>query len=185
MDGQPHRASKFAATLRRQLFRKHLGLLRPQDVERPDQNYAPAGVPNSYDFGSPEDLAVADPLADTFLAFWNNRAHTNTQVFRKVFHPVPDDSVLTWTDYQNFYEHFFKDADVEAGGKDGKKSSKYMWGHVVADEFSQGEQGVREVKDLLATVKGTLVEMPLLFLIKEDIAKEGLSLNAFTEQVYT
>ena len=74
---------------------------------------------------------------------------------------------------------------MEAGGKDGKRPSKYMWGHVVAENFSFGEQGVREVKDLLATVKGTLVEMPLLFLIKEDIAKEGLSLNAFTEEVYT
>ena len=34
-------------------------------------------------------------------------------------------------------------------------------------------------------MKGTLVEMPLLFLIKEDIAKEGVGLNAFTEEVYT
>ncbi len=31
----------------------------------------------------------------------------------------------------------------------------------------------------------TLVEMPLLFLKKEDIAQEGLGLNAFTEEVYT
>ena len=187
MDGRPHRASKFAATLRRQLFRKHLGLLVPQNIQRPnDQNFEPIGVPNAYDYGSPEDLAVMDPLADNFLALWNNRAHNNTQVFRKVFHPVPDDSVLTWADYDKFYEHFFKKADVEAEGKDGKKRpSKYMWGHVIAEEFSSGERGVREVKDLLATVKGTLVEMPLLFLIKEDIAQEGLSLNSFTEKVYT
>ena len=44
---------------------------------------------------------------------------------------------------------------------------------------------MREVKDLLITIKGTLVEMPLMFLIKEDIAKEGISLNAFTEEIYT
>ena len=186
MDGRPHRASKFAATLRRQLFRKHLGILKPQNMEQPDQNFEPIGVPNVYDYGSPEDLAVLDPLADTFLALWNSRAHTNTQVFSKIFHPVPDDSVQTWTDYDKFYEHFFKEAGTEAEGKDGmKRPSKYMWGHVVAGEFSPGGQGVREVKDLLATVKGTLVEMPLLFLIKEDIAQEGLSLNAFTEEVYT
>ena len=186
MNGSPYRASKFAATLRRQLFRKHLGLLKAQNMERPDQNFQPVGVPNVYDFGSPEDLAVSDPLADTFLALWNSRAHSNTQVFRKVFHPVPDDSVLTWADYNNFYEHFFKDADAAAEGKDGRKRpSKYLWGHVVTEEFSPGEQGLTEVKDLLATVKGTLVEMPLLFLIKEEIAKEGLSLNAFTKEVYT
>ena len=41
------------------------------------------------------------------------------------------------------------------------------------------------MKDILSTIKGNLVEMPLLFLIKEDIAVEGLSLNAFTEEVYT
>lgn len=31
----------------------------------------------------------------------------------------------------------------------------------------------------------TLVEMPLQFLQEEDIAKEGLGLNALTEIVYT
>ena len=186
MNGRPHRASKFAATLRRQLFRKHLGLLKPQNMERADQNYQPVGIPNIYDFGSSEDLAVQDPLSETFLALWNNRAHNNTQVFRKVFHPVPDDSVLTWADYNTFYEHYFKDADEAADGKNSKKGrSRYMWGHVVAEEFSTGVQGVEEVKNLLATIKGTLVEMPLLFLIKEDIAQEGLSLNAFTKEVYT
>ena len=186
MDGRPYRASEFAATLRRQLFRKHLGLLAPQNMQRPDQNFEPIASPNIYDYGSPEDRAVMDPLANTFLALWNSRAHTNTQVFRKVFHPVPDDSVLTWADYGTFYEQFFKGADVSAEGKSGEKqTSKYRWGHVVRDEFSPGDQGLREVKDLLSTVKGTLVEMPLLFLIKEDIAQEGLSLNAFTKEVYT
>ena len=52
---------------------------------------------------------------------------------------------------------------------------------MVAEDFS----GVGEVKELLSRVRGTLVEMPLLFLIKEDIAKEGVGLNAFTEEVYT
>ena len=186
MNGQPYRASKFAATLRRQLFRKHLGLLPAQNMMQPDGNFQMAEVPNSYDYGSPEDRAVMDPLADTFLAFWNTRARNNTQIFSKVFHAVPDDSVRTWDDYDKFYEHFFKDAGEQAEGKDElKRPSKYMWGHVVAEEFSPGDQGCKEVKDMLSQVKGTLVEMPLLFLIKEDIAKEGLTLNAFTEEVYT
>ena len=184
MNGRPFRASRFAATLRRQLFRKHLGLLPPQDPTRPDANFELIGVPNIYDLGSPEDRIVTDPLADTFLNFWNSRAHTNTLAFSKVFHPVPDDSVRTWQDYDNFYEVFFKAADKEAEGKE-KKPAKYQWGHVVREEFSEGPQGVKEMKDVLARVKGTLVEMPLLFLIKEDIAKEGFGLNAFTEEVYT
>ena len=186
MNGQPWRASKFAATLRRQLFRKHLGLLRPQDMTRPDQNFEPIGVPNIYDFGSEEDKIVADPLSDKFLNLWNSRARQNTDAFAKIFHPVPHDSVRTWKDYDAFYEVFFHEADKEADSKTGTKMpAKYRWGHVVAENFSQGDQGVREVKDLLSTVRGTLVEMPLQFLVKEDIAKEGVSLNAFTEEVYT
>ena len=186
MNGRPYRAAKFAGTLRRQLFRKHLGLLKPQNMERPDQNFEPIGVPNIYDFGSPEDRAVMDPLADGFLKFWNDRAATNGYAFGRIFHPVPHDDVRTWKDYDSFYEVFFKEADQEAEGKEGKKKpAKYMWGHVVEDNFSPGDRGVREVKDLLSTIKGTLVPMPLNFLIHEDIAKEGVSLNAFTEEVYT
>lgn len=186
MNGRPWRATKFAATLRRQLFRKHLGLLQPQDMGRPDANFEPVGVPNMYDFGSKEDELVIDPLADSFLNLWNSRAHQNTNAFGKIFHPVPHDDVRTWKDYDTFYESFFHKADKEAEGKEGKKlPAKYEWGHVVAENFSPGQQGVREVKELLSTIQGTLVEMPLLFLIKEDIAKEGVGFNAFTEEVYT
>ncbi|KAL8767625.1 MAG: hypothetical protein Q9194_005928 [Teloschistes cf. exilis] len=186
MDGRPWRATKFAATLRRQLFRKHLGLLRPQDMERPNGNFEPIGVPNTYDFGSEEDRLVMDPLSDEFSNRWNGTAHQNTLAFGRIFHPVPHDDVRTWNDYTTFYECFFSKADKEAEGKEvGKKPAKYEWGHVVTENFSPGEQGVREMKDLLSTIRGTLVEMPLLFLIKEDIAKEGVSLNAFTEEVYT
>lgn len=185
MDGKPHRAAKFAATLRRQLFRKHLGLLAPQNMEKPNQNFEPIGIPNIYDYGSREDQAVMDPLSDSFLNLWNSRAQTNSDAFGRIFHPVPHDGVLTWSDYNAFYEVFFKDSDENAVGKDLKKPAKYKWGHVVESNFSPGERGTREVKDLLSTIKGTLVEMPLLFLIKEDIAKEGISLNAFTEEVYT
>ena len=128
MDGKSYRAAQFAATLRRQLFRKHLGLLKPQDMERPDSNFFPVGTPNLYDYGSPEDSAVIDPLSDSFLDFWNTRAHTNTSAFGKIFHPVPSDDVKTWADYQKYYEVFFKEADKEADGKEGnKKPAKYRW----------------------------------------------------------
>ncbi len=187
MNERPWRATRFAATLRRQLFRKHLGLLRPQDMSRPDANFEPIGVPNTYDFGSAEDRLVIDPLSDAFLNLWNSRAHRNTLAFGKVFHPVPHDDVRTWKDYDTFYGCFFN------GSKAGKEKAaaatatppKHKWGHVVAENFSPGPRGVAEVKELLGTVRGTLVEMPLLFLIKEDIAKEGMGLNAFTEEVYT
>ncbi|KAH9867037.1 hypothetical protein IAQ61_007628 [Plenodomus lingam] len=182
MDGQPWRASKFAASLRREIFRKHLGLLKPQDMERPDPNYEPVGTPNVYDWGSNEDRQVADPLADEFQNLWNWRAHTNTQAFGKIFHPVPTDEVRNWKQYDEYYSRFF---GQDQKSKEEKKPSLYKWGHVVAENFSQGEQGVREVKELLSTIKGTLVEMPLLFLKEEDIAQEGVGLNALTEELYT
>ncbi|KAF1962061.1 phospholipase D/nuclease [Byssothecium circinans] len=182
MDGRQWNASKFAASLRRQIFRKHLGLLRPQNHEQPDQNFEPIGVPNAYDWGCEEDRQVVDPLSDDFQNLWNWRAKTNTEAFERVFHPVPSDQVRSWKQYNDYYSRFFAE---EKGEKDEKKPSKYKWGHVVAENFSQGEQGIREVKEVLSTIKGTLVDMSLLFLIDEDMAKEGMGLNAFTEDLYT
>jgi phospholipase D1/2 len=182
MNGQQWRASEFAASLRREIFRKHLGLLKPQDMERPDENYEPVGIPNKYDWGSNEDLQVADPLSDDFQNLWNWRAHTNTQAFGKLFHPVPSDEVRNWKQYDEYYSRFF---GQDQKAKEEKKPSLYKWGHVVAENFSQGEQGVHEVKEVLSTIKGTLVEMPLLFLKEEDIAQEGMGLNALTEELYT
>ncbi|KAL5119618.1 hypothetical protein ACEQ8H_002464 [Pleosporales sp. CAS-2024a] len=182
MDGRRWQASKFAASLRREIFRKHLGLLKPQDMERPDQNFEPIGVPNTYDWGSAEDGQVTDPLSDDFLNLWNWRARNNTEAFAKVFHPVPDDKVRNWREYDEYYSRFF---GQDKKDKENVKPSLYKWGHVVAENFSPGEQGVREVKEVLSTIKGTIVEMPLLFLKDEDIAKEGVELNALTEEIYT
>ena len=185
MNGQEWQASRFAASLRRQLFRKHLGLLKPQDMTKPDANFEPVGTPNDYDWNSAEDRMVEDPLSDSFQALWTGRAKTNTEVFRKIFHPVPDDNVRTWNDYQQFFDQYFNEAAEEADGKKVTKPAKYEWGHVVRENFEAGEAGLKQVKDLLSQVRGTLVEMPLHFLDKEDIAKTGMSLNALTETIYT
>jgi phospholipase D1/2 len=178
--GHPYQVNRFASSLRRQLFRKHLGLLPPQDYTTPDANYLPvtAAPENKYDWGSEEDRVVADPLAPEFMDRWNETARTNTEVFGKVFHVVPHDSVQTWDEYDNWYEKNFR----EPAKDDKKPAGPYKVGHVVREEFPGG---VAEVKEQLSRVRGTLVEMPLRFLKKEDIAKEGLGLNAFTEEVYT
>ena len=181
MNGVPWKATRFAASLRRQLFRKHLGLLKPQNFEQPDNNFEPVGISaNAYDWDSPEDMLVSDPLAPTFENFWNTRAHTNTEAFAKVFHPVPYDGARTWQQYDDWYEKYFRQED-----KVGKPKGKYRVCHVVTENFAAGEEGARQVKEELSKIKGTLVEMPLLFLKDEDIAKEGIGLNQFTEEVYT
>ncbi|KAJ5948653.1 Phospholipase D family [Penicillium verhagenii] len=184
MNSQPWTASRFASSLRRQLMRKHLGLLPPQDYQQPDANFEPVGVPNHFDFDCPESKIVSDPLSDTLQSLWNSRAHTNTEVFRKVFHAVPDDSVRNWATYKEFYEYYFHGADKEAEGQGGRPA-RYQWGHVVRDDFAPGPEGAKQVKELLSQVKGNLVEMPLMFLGEEDIAKTGLTLNELTEPIYT
>ncbi|TDZ40589.1 Phospholipase D1 [Colletotrichum spinosum] len=181
MNGRPYTASKFAASLRRQIFRKHLGLLPDQRWDQPNDNWTPVERgPNVYDWGSPADRLVEDPMSREFWNLWETTARTNTEVFSKVFHNVPNDNVRTWQDYDEFFsKHFIVPGAKEEENKEGKVE----YGHVVKEEFSGG---VREVKDWLNRVRGSLLEMPLNFLVDvDDIAKEGLSLNSFTDELYT
>jgi len=182
MGGEPFQASRYATSLRRQLFRKHLGLLPWQDCTYPTANFMPIDKdPNDYDWDSPADLLVRDVLSHEFSNLWNGTASANTEVFSKAFHCVPADNVRDWKQYEEFFQNLF----VTPSGKDGDDKDlppKYAYGHVVKDEFPGG---VRELKDWLDRVRGTLVEMPLLFMDGVDFAEEGLKLNAFTNEVYT
>ncbi|KAK7748633.1 hypothetical protein SLS53_000654 [Cytospora paraplurivora] len=204
MAGEDWTASKFAASLRRQLFRKHLGLLPDQRWDQPDGNFHPVTRgPNEYDWGSAADRLVADPLSDGFEQLWRGTARTNTEVFSKVFHNVPNDVVRTWEDYENFFSKYFiipgSDEDKQqqereakerrgqdggdSGRREGEGTDKVAYGHVVRSEFPGG---VDDLKEQLSRIRGTLVEMPLDFLVDvKDIAKEGLELNGFTDEIYT
>jgi phospholipase D1/2 len=185
MNGQPYQISRFAASLRRQLFRKHLGLLVSQDCTRPDANFTPITQdPNAYDWGSPEDLMVKDPLSPAFEDLWSTTAARNTAIFEKVFRPVPTNAVRTWADYQNYYGQYFVSPSPPRT-KD-PKPAPYQYGHVFKKNFPEGPQGVKAVKECLAGVRGSLVDMPLGFLCDvKDLVKEGLDYNALTEEIYT
>jgi phospholipase D1/2 len=196
MDGEPYTASLFAASLRRHIFRKHLGLLPDQPWDRPDQNWQPADCsPNAYDWGSPADLLVRDPVHPNFDRLWTATAECNTEVFSRAFHPVPNDKVRTWDDYKEFFARHFtipggeekkegkgeENQDQEA--QEGAEAAKVEYGHIVREEFPGG---IQEVKEWLGQIRGTLVDMPLDFLVDvDDIAKEGLTLNGFTDELYT
>ncbi|KAL7266449.1 hypothetical protein RUND412_011007 [Rhizina undulata] len=181
MNGRPYAASSFAATLRRQLFRKHLSLIPSQNLTSVDENMLPALALNIYDFDSFADRFVTDPLSDEFSDYCITTARTNTEVYRKVFRPVPDDTVTNWKLYDEFFGKFFSQ---EREGLFDKKEPPEKWGHVVRSDFSPRAQGAYEVKQLLRKIRGNLVEMPLEFLREEDIAKEGFTLNPLTEQLY-
>ncbi|KAI9047182.1 hypothetical protein LZ554_008636 [Drepanopeziza brunnea f. sp. 'monogermtubi'] len=188
MNHAPYQASAFATSLRRQLFRKHLGLLPHQDPAQPDANFLPIdqAPQNAYDWDSPADFLVRDVLSDEFDELWTATAATNTQVFNRAFHCVPSDEVRNWEDYQAYFADLFIGSGPSTGG-DGDEgvevpAARYAYGHVVKEAFPGG---VRELKEELARVRGSLVEMPLLFMDGVDFAKEGLSLNALTDEIYT
>lgn len=185
MNGEQYAASEFAASLRRQIFRKHLGLLPDQRWDQPNRNWLPVtDAPNEYDWGSSADRLVEDPLSPDFLQLWEDTAATNTEVFSRAFHPVPDDKVRNWDDYDQFFSKYFNIPSAKENKEDDDKNDgKVPYGHVVREEFPGG---VRELKEWLSRVRGNLIQMPLQFLIEvEEIAKEGLTLNGLTDELYT
>jgi phospholipase D1/2 len=186
MGGRPYTASAFATSLRRQLYRKHLGLLPHQPVDAANRNWTPVShnPVNDYDWGSPADRLVQDPLSRDFLDLWRTTARRNTEIFSRAFHPVPNDAVRTWEDYDRFFsKHFVIPGESAEQAAEGYKQGKVDYGHVVREEFPGG---VEELKEWLSGIRGNLVEMPLQFLIDvDDLAKDGLALNSLTDELYT
>jgi phospholipase D1/2 len=102
MNGQPYMANRFAATLRRQLFKEHLGLIKPQNGEKDEEITSfmrAAPHPNDDETESEQDQLVADPLADSTLNLWQNTARVNREVFTEIFRPVPTNLVRNWDTY--------------------------------------------------------------------------------------
>ncbi|KAF4778183.1 hypothetical protein HER10_EVM0000993 [Colletotrichum scovillei] len=161
-----------------------LPLLRLPRPPRPRHDGSPARMRQRA--GLPAD-APRPAVVPQFWDLWEGTARTNTEVFTKVFHNVPNDRVRTWKDYDEFFSKYFiipgaKKEDDKQKEEEANRG-KVEYGHVVREEFPGG---VREVKDWLNRVRGNIVEMPLDFLVDvDDIAKEGLSLNSFTDEIYT
>lgn len=168
MDGQPYHAGHHAATLRRMLWREHLGLLPPQDLDgSKDPNAQPPGDGVNDNLEGEEYEFVADPLSDKVWNMWTGNADTNTQVFRDLFHADPDNSVRTFEDYQNFTPN-------------PKKDKEHKQGHLYDMNMP-----VAQVKKELDKIRGHLVWMPLDFLCEAEMAEKGLQVNSYTESIYT
>lgn len=160
MDGKPYRASRLAATLRRQLWREHLGLL-------PAQNYDATGHPNAL----PPDVClneiledrhnefVTDPLSDAVWETWTGQASVNTETYRMLFRADPDDNIKTFEDYNNF-----------------RPRRSHKQGHLF-DPYLPA----KEVREKLDRIKGHLVWLPLEFLRDAEMAEPGLAVNQITE----
>jgi phospholipase D1/2 len=160
MNGQPYRAARLAATLRRQLWREHLGLL-------PAQEYDATGHPNARSpdeclnqiISGPEDEFVTDPLSEEVWNTWTSQASGNTETYRMLFRADPDDNIKTFEDYDNFRPR--------GSHKEGHLFDPYM--------------PVKDVREKLDQIKGHLVWLPLDFLRDAEMAEPGLAVNQITE----
>jgi phospholipase D1/2 len=160
MDGKPYRAARLAATLRRQLWREHLGLLPAQDYDASKHpNAQPPNACMNEILEGPENDFVADPMNDDLWNTWTEQATVNTDIYRQLFRTDPDDNVRTFEDYDRYR------------AKDG-----YKLGHLY-DPFVP----VKEVREKLDKIKGHLVWMPLDFLKDAEMAEPGLQVNQYTE----
>ena len=93
MDGKPYKAGRHAATLRRSLWRVHLGLLPAQELDASkDPNAQPPDVCPNDPIEGEEYEFVADPLSDKVWDMWCNNATKNTDMFRHLFRADPDDN---------------------------------------------------------------------------------------------
>jgi phospholipase D1/2 len=166
MDGQPFEAGYHATTLRRYLWREHLGLLPTQDLNAEgDINALPPNVnPENDIFDQDESWKfVEDPLGEDLWSMWTGRADVNTSTFRHLFHADPDDHIKTFEDYDRYMP-----------------SKGVKQGHIF-DQFMPPEDIRRKLDD----IKGHLVWMPMDFLKDAEMAERGLQVNALTESVYT
>ncbi|KAG9042840.1 hypothetical protein FS837_010313 [Tulasnella sp. UAMH 9824] len=103
MDGKPFAASRFAATLRRKLFREHLGLIPPQTCvggEPVTHSMRAPPHPQQDETHLQEDRIVADPLSEDLLGLWYSTARINREVFSQIFKSVPTDNVRNWDQYK-------------------------------------------------------------------------------------
>ncbi|ORX48538.1 phospholipase D/nuclease [Hesseltinella vesiculosa] len=161
MNGHPYEASRFAATLRRHLWKEHLGLLPHQDTGEVTQAMLPLPVPQLDQTGTLEDAMVLDPLSEDTLNLWNMTARQNTESFRTVFHCVPDDTVRNFDQYRSFYPD----------------PTAIPLGHAHNKDMS-----THEIRTELGRIRGHLVEFPMQFLEDEDLKADAMTL---TLELYT
>ncbi|KAK3721973.1 hypothetical protein LTR37_002789 [Vermiconidia calcicola] len=165
MGGEEYMAGHHAASLRRILWREHLGLIPPPclDSEHDINAQPPDEGDNDFLANDEWDAFVTDPLSEELWEMWTERATTNTAVFRHLFHADPDDNIKTFDDYDHFMPQM-----------------EHKQGHLF-DPY----QPVGSVRSELDKIKGHLVWMPLKFLQDAHMAERGMQVNSWTESVYT
>lgn len=85
MNGQSYPCGKVAGSLRKQLFREHLGLI--------DKD--PAAL----------DIDISDPVCDKFFKnTWQYISKRNTEMYEDVFNCIPTDAVHSFNELKRYQE---------------------------------------------------------------------------------
>ncbi|EKM74848.1 hypothetical protein AGABI1DRAFT_132820 [Agaricus bisporus var. burnettii JB137-S8] len=157
MNGEPYDVSRFASSLRRKLYREHLGLIRPQMADGCEEQtdfMQPAPLPNPDETGEEEDQLVADPISEQTERLLRETAHSNREIFSEIFKNVPTNVVRNWKTYDNYVP-------------------KVKTGHVAPGIT------LDRLKEKLSRVRGAVVEAPLEFLIDESDLVSGAEWTSF------
>ncbi|KAF9921945.1 hypothetical protein FBU30_007990 [Linnemannia zychae] len=111
------------------------------------------------------DQVVMDPLHDDFYhGWWTRVAKTNTDIFREVFHCVPDNNIETWDQYKAFVPN----------------PKKVLTGHVAMEGAT-----VENVTARLQKVTGHLVEFPTKFLCQENLLGNAVETTVTPMEIFT
>lgn len=179
MDGQPYQAGHHAATLRRQIWREHLGLIeaQPLDADKDPNAKPPTDCPNDIGEG-PEFEEVADPLGDKLWEKWTSQATKNTEVYRYLFRADPDN-------HSKFASMLLRLKALTDGSLIVTNFDEYD-GFAPRKQIKQGHlhdpfMPVAEIRKKLDEIRGHLVWMPLDFLKDAEMAEKGMQVNAYTE----
>jgi len=168
MNGRPYKASRTAINLRGKIFQEHLGLL-PETSMRRLSHMAPHLKPAALKTTDPYSLKVmdmlSDPLSKQFWDLWTGAAAKNTEIYRSLFHCVPDDNVKSWADYKKFFPN----------------KEVVLPGHVVNVDLEK-----KEIQKELDKIQGHLVEFPTAFLVNEELkAAKWSAESVMPEDVFT
>ncbi|KAL3883140.1 hypothetical protein ACJMK2_029433, partial [Sinanodonta woodiana] len=119
MNGVVHHAGQCASSLRRTIFREHLGLSENES-----------------------DVDISDPVCDDFYKkVWWERATRNTSVYHRVFRCIPDDNVKTFSGIKSFTH---SGALVESDPQMARQELKKVQGRLVLIPllFLEGEDSI-------------------------------------------
>ncbi|XP_021931643.1 phospholipase D1 isoform X2 [Zootermopsis nevadensis] len=110
MGGAPYQCGRFAGSLRKHLFREHLGQLQGR-------------------FLLDDSADVSDPVSRHFYRdVWQHTAARNTQIYEEVFQCIPSDSVTNFQSLKRYQEEApLCHTDPPAANK----KLEDVWGHLV------------------------------------------------------